>query len=375
MHVNILVAAIKSVDKSRNSNERHATIAKQALHWDLWLQFCREVNQTDPLRNITSKRSFTKINYFEAFSELYRHNYFSQKIRIPIWSGTISESLSQIGAIFEDNSIENPVKIPYSTLFVRDINKLLLSYKEEDPPTKRQASLPLCVFNALRNNDTTILDQAISELTNGALYFAMRSCEYSTTSEKNPRTKRLRVRNMQFYNSRGLRIKKKKKFHRAHRVTITFENQKNGEKMETITRTQGRKSSQFKPVLKIWANIVTRIQSYEDTGPDTFINVVCVDRKLREITASMIGLKIKACVDKIGIKRLGFTCHDVGTHLIWTSFASMLLFQQVDTKHIMLQGCWKSNSVFRYIKTDIMALEKITRALQDAQNFNIIKLT
>ena len=53
----------------------------------------------------------------------------------------------------------------------------------------------------------------------------------------------------------------------------------------------------------------------------------------------------------------------------------MLLFQQVDTKHIMLQGCWKSNSVFRYIKTDIMALEKITRALQDAQNFNIIKLT
>ena len=368
------MAAIKSADKSRKSNERHATIAKRALHWDRWLQFCREVNQTDPfLRDITSKRSFTKVNYFEAFSELYRHNYFSKKFRIPIRSGTISESLSQIGAIFEDNSIENPVKIPYSTHFVRDINKLLLSYKEEDPPTKRQASLPLCVFNALRDDDATNLDQAIGELTNGALYFAMRSCEYSTTSEKNPRTKRLRVRNIQFYNSRGHRIKKKKKFHRAHRVTITFENQKNGEKMETITRTQGRKNSQFKPV-KIWADIVTRILSYEDTGPDTFVNVVCVDGKLREITASMIGLKIKACVDKIGIKRLGFTRHDVGTHSIRTSFASMLSFQQVDTKHIMLQGRWKSNSVFRYIRTDIMAPEKITRALQDAQNFNIIKL-
>ena len=57
------------------------------------------------------------------------------------------------------------------------------------------------------------MDQAIGELTNGALlYFArMRSCEYSTTSEKNTRTKRLQVRNIQFYNSRGHHIKKKKK--------------------------------------------------------------------------------------------------------------------------------------------------------------------
>ena len=107
------------------------------------------------------------------------------------------------------------------------------------------------------------------------------------------------------------------------------------------TRTQGHKNSQFKPV-KIWADIVTRILSYEDTGLDTFVNVLCVEGELREITASMVSLKIKACVDKIGIKRPGFTRHDVGTHSIRTYFASMLSFQQVDTKHIMLQGRWKA---------------------------------
>ena len=44
----------------------------------------------------------------------------------------MSESLGQIGSIFEDNSVKNPGKIPSSTHFIRNIHKLLLSYKEVD---------------------------------------------------------------------------------------------------------------------------------------------------------------------------------------------------------------------------------------------------
>ena len=265
------------------------------------------------------------------------------------------------------------MKIPYSTHFVRNIHKLLLSYKEVDPPTKRQASLPMCVFKDLLDDKSTALDEAIGELTNGALHFAMRSCEYSTTNEKNTRTKRLRIRNIAFYNSRGHRLRKKKKFAAAHCVKITFENQKNGEKMETITRTRGEPNSLSKPV-QVWAQIVNRVLSYDGTGPDTYVNVVCVDGKLREVTASVIGLKIKSVVDKIGVKRLGFTRHDVGTHSIRTSFATMLSYLKVDPTLIMLNGRWKSDSVLRYIRTDIISPEIITRALQDKTHFNTIKL-
>ena len=164
------------VAKTRKSTERHAMIAKWALHWDCWLNFCKRVNQSDLfLRNIDSQRGITKVNYFEAFTELYRHNYFSRQLRLPIRSRTISESLGQIGSNFQDNSVENPVKIPYSTHFVRYIHKLLLSYKEVDPPTKRQASLPMCVFKDLLDDKSTALDEAIGELNNRALHFVMRS--------------------------------------------------------------------------------------------------------------------------------------------------------------------------------------------------------
>ena len=95
----------------------------------------------------------------------------------------------------------------------------------------------MCVFKDFLDDKSTALDEAIGELTIGALHFTMRSCEYSTTNEKNTRTKRFRIRNIAFYNSRGHRLKKKKYFATAHCVKITFENQKNGEKMETITRT------------------------------------------------------------------------------------------------------------------------------------------
>jgi hypothetical protein len=250
----------------------------------------------------------------------------------------------------------------------------LLSYKEEDPPTKKQASLPMCVFEDLLQNTNNELEEAVGELTNGALFFAMRSCEYSSVTEKNPRTKRLRVRNIAFYNKRGKKITNKRKFKTAHRVTITFENQKNGEKMESVTRTRGDRNSMFRPV-KIWAKIVNRILAYDGTGPDTFVNVVCVNGKLREITAATIGTIIKNSVDKIGTDHLGFTRHDVGTHSIRTSFATLLSLQHVDIHTIKRQGRWKSDSVFKYIRTDIMAPETITLALQHTKNHNIIKLT
>ena len=114
---------------------------------------------------------------------------------------------------------------------------------------------------------------------------------------------------------------------------------------------------------------------YDGTGPDTYVNVVCVDGKLREVTASVIGLKIKAVVDKIGVKRLGFTHHDVGTHSIRTLFVTMLSYLKVDPTLIMLNGRWKSDSVLRYIRTDIISPEIITHALQDkTHTFNTIKL-
>ena len=104
---------------------------------------------------------------------------------------------------------------------------------------------------------------------------------------------------------------------------------RNGEKMESVTRTRGDRNSMFRPV-KIWAKIVNRILAYIGTGLDTFVNVVCVSGKLQEITASAIRTVIKKTVNKIGTEHLGFTRHDMGTHSIRASFATLLSLQHLD---------------------------------------------
>ena len=88
----------------------------------------------------------------------------------------------------------------------------------------------------------------------------------------------------------------------------------------------------------------------------------------------MIGLKIKSVMDKIGVKRLGFTHHDMGTHhSIRTSFATMLSYLKIDPTLIMLNGRWKSDAVLRYIRTDIIS-PKILHLLYKTRHIHIIKL-
>jgi hypothetical protein len=67
-------------------------------------------------------------------------------------------------------------------MLIECIDSQLKSYSIEDPPVKRQASLPLSIFEMLYKSNKDPLAKAIGELTGGALFFAMRSCEYSDTT-------------------------------------------------------------------------------------------------------------------------------------------------------------------------------------------------
>ena len=142
--------------------------------------------------------------------------------------------------------------------------------------------------------------------------------------------------------------------------------------METITCTRGDPNSLCKPV-EVWAKIVNRVLSYNGTG-NTYMNTVCIDGKLCEVTASIIGSKIKFVMDKIGVKRLGFTRDDLGTHSIWTSFATMFSFLKVDPTLIMLNSRCKSDAVLRYIRIDIISSATITLTLQDKVHHHTINL-
>eukprot|EP00957_Ditylum_brightwellii_P181180 13800979-Ditylum_brightwellii.AAC.1 len=69
-----------------------------------------------------------------------------------------------------------------------------------------------------------------------AFFFAMRSCKYVKTSGER-KTKLLRVRNLEFWGMYNNRMDlKSSNLYQAQHVSITFEDPKNGDKMDRCTQ-------------------------------------------------------------------------------------------------------------------------------------------
>ena len=62
------------------------------------------------------------------------------------------------------------------------LQRQLRGYEDSDPLQKRQACIPLIIFKKLLQDARTPEQLAIAQLSTGALFFAIRSCEYTHTS-------------------------------------------------------------------------------------------------------------------------------------------------------------------------------------------------
>ena len=108
-------------------------------------------------------------------------------------------------------------------------------YIAEDPATKHQKCLPISVFKKLWAMDQTELARAIGQLTCGALFFGMRSCEYSQVSGER-KTKILRLKHIRFYRgNKEIKKSAQMSLEKITKITITFHRQKNGTKEADIT--------------------------------------------------------------------------------------------------------------------------------------------
>ena len=73
------------------------------------------------------------------------------------------------------------------------------AYAKLDKPTKNQKTITAPFLLKMKELASTQLDHAIADLAIGAFFFAMRSCKYSTVSNKDTKTKRLCLRCTRFF--------------------------------------------------------------------------------------------------------------------------------------------------------------------------------
>ena len=205
-------------------------------------------------------------------------------------------------------------------------------------------------------NRLTTRNRVIGELTTGALFFGMRSCEYLTVD--GPRkTKILRLRNLRFFHQRQeiTKTHKSQSIFTATSISITFEFQKNNQKDETVIMHANGK--ELCPV-QAWAKITHRILQYPGATIDLPVNTMLIKSQLTLLTSKEVISHIRATVEVLGMERMGFGPKEVGIHSIRSSFAMFLYTQFVRTDKIMLQGRWKSDAFLVYIRKQVSEFSK-----------------
>jgi hypothetical protein len=196
----------------------------------------------------------------------------------------------------------------------------------------------------------------------GAMFFAMRSCEYSLTSTQDGirKTKIVTINNVRFFSTTESGLNQEfphpTPYHilsKAHFVSITFVSQKNGEKMECITQHRTRQGK-ICPVLS-WAFTVCRILSYKKSTIHSTVNTFMDPRshKLVQITAKQSRLRLRETVHKIGAAQLGIDVSTVGTHSLRSSCAMLMYLAKARTATIMLLGRWKSDAFLLYLRKQV----------------------
>jgi hypothetical protein len=198
----------------------------------------------------------------------------------------------------------------------------------------------------------------MADLTIGAFFFAMRSCEYSSVAERG-KTKLLTVGNIRFYTRDRTEISHLDPTLQliAEYVTVTFEDQKNNHKMET--RTQQRTGDPVLCPVLAWSNVVTRILASPNTSPATTVNFFYdtsarPGSEARLITQANTRSLLRTTATILGKKKIGYSAADIGTHSL-RSGAAMALFLANESVHkIMILGRWSSDAFLVYIRPQVL---------------------
>ena len=336
------------------------TLAQQSSSFRQFRQFLEKgnINNDVFLDNFTSPQRQLII---AGFAHTIRENLVGRTSKTTLLGSTVSSAVSNVVQAFRQNLRPDPTRDANGTKSAL-ITRQIKAYKEDDPASKNQACLPLSVWHRIHDDTSTPLTQAMGPLLCGALFFAMRSCEYTNTNKGDGRrrTRTLRCEDIKLFTigREGAIIEIPKSspialLHSADCVSITFCTQKNGEKMETITQHRVKKGK-ICPV-RDWANTIHRVLSYEGTSEasqvNTFLNQTT--GKLVHITSSQTRHHIRYTVECMGEATLGVKAENVGTHSLRSSCAMLLYLGQVRTSTIMLLGRWKSDAFLLYLRKQV----------------------
>ena len=125
-----------------------------------------------------------------GFAQAIREGTFSRKNHRELVEGTAVTTLAHVAQAFRSNNREDPrLDSDDKTCFI--LQEQYRGYSNQDKAIKKQKALPIMILRKMYELANSQKELALNQLCIGAIFFAMRSCEYLLTShnEDSKRTK------------------------------------------------------------------------------------------------------------------------------------------------------------------------------------------
>jgi hypothetical protein len=361
---------IAGAEMARKKGVTEGTHKKHSRSWDCWLGFLSRIGyRDDPY--LEDQDDAGRLRICGAFMHAVRRGDFGRSRQVKqVKGGTARTTLENVAAKFVADYRRSPIANAHGKTH-NHIERQTRGYKREDPSTKHEKALPPQVFRHRLKMAITPREIARAYLICGALFFAMRSCEFCYVGTGERKTRPIRLCDIVFRMGSRVLPHNSRHLHKATSVEINFGDQKSDIKDETVSMDNNGRAD-LNPVT-IWAHIVRRVRSYPGCKDDWEIFTFHDGSTFSNISSREILTDLRASVDTIGKDVLGFSSDEIGTHSIRASFAMMAYLAKEPIYTIMLIGRWNSDAFLAYIEKQIKEFTKgvSSRMLENDTFFNI----
>jgi len=270
--------------------------------------------------------------------------------KVIVKGATARTTLDNVAARFVSSGRRSPILSTLGKVHTH-IERQTRGYKREDPAAAHERALPPTVFRKLLNMASLPREQARAWLVCGALFFAMRSCEYTFTGNGERKTRPVRPCDIVFWKGAEVIPHDSPHLHKAYSISIDFGDQKSELKNETVSQDNNRKAD-LNPVT-MFANTIRRLRSYPGYKDSWSICTFYDGKTFTKINSREILVDLRSTVDVIGTKTLGFSSAEIGTHSVRSSLAMMMYLAREPVYTIMLVGRWSSDAFLSYIEKQV----------------------
>jgi hypothetical protein len=331
----------------------------RTTHWTNWCSWCSYFGFDKFLVGVAQER---RVHVLMAFASRVRTGAFGHGKQIGCQS--VATALRHVAQAFVLASYADPRKGLASPELGLAFTRLYHSYREEDPAPKPQLALPISVFQNIMATEGASVhpkQKAMADLVVIAFFFLLRVGEYTPPSGlRQTRTTQLRRKDMQFWKiqpdgvtSRLSHLSTLPELLAADAVTITLDNQKNGQRDATLHH-DALPTNPLCPV-KACARRFIQIRTCDPTNSNAIISLYAPNK---HVSAQHMAGVIQQGAVRSMIWFQGYDLSRIGPHSLRASGAMQLALNGVPDSMIQKLGRWRSATWLQCLHGQISCLTK-----------------